>query len=119
MHLRDDEQYSTRDKAAIAGLLEDMLDDFATVDASNPRGQRVITDHGAGLGALEVLLPYEVRKLLRQQYEEGKIADYELAQVAAIPDRYVRWAMSAKCFEMTAQRRIDRQIHDIPPPDGT
>jgi hypothetical protein len=119
LHLMDSEKYSTHEQQAIANLLEDMsspVDDFMSVDTSHPRGQMMITDHVAAISAVEVLFPYEVRKFLRQQYEETKIADYELMQVAAMPDRWVRWAMSPRCFEMTEQRRIDRQIQDILPP---
>ncbi len=119
MHLLDSEVLSTKDKEDIANLLEDMSSavDFLSVDTSLPRGQRLITDHVAVVGALEILFPYEVRKLFREKYADGAVADYELAQAAAIPDRYVRGGMTASWFGWTERCRTERQIHDLPPPD--
>jgi hypothetical protein len=119
MHLLDSETYSTKDKTDIANLLEDMssVRDLLSVDMVVPRGQKLLADHTAIVSAIEILFPHEVRKLLRAKYADGKIADYELEKVAAIPERYARASMTDNWFERTDGYRDTRQIQDIPPPN--
>jgi hypothetical protein len=112
VHLLDSETYNTKDKADIGHLIEDMA---AELDLDKVDGG-TLADHAAVITAMEILLPFEVRKFHRQKYADQKIAPYELAQVAAIPERFIRSSMRDRWFEFAEKSRNDRQIKDIPPP---
>ena len=57
-------------------------------------GQDVWGDRFMDMQAVAVLFPMAARQTLLKAYQDGKILSPNLAKLARLPERYVRWVMS-------------------------
>jgi hypothetical protein len=94
----------------IADLLKlgEMLvsDVFASIGNFPP----VVTEHFAEIAAVETLFPIELRSIHKDDYDAGRLSDYELALRYRIPERYIRFAMLEGYYEYAYGLRADNLI---------
>jgi len=112
LHLLDSETSTAGNQQSVAHLIQDL---HTSIDLDGESARNIIraADRVALVGAVEVLFPYEARLAVREKYEADKLKDFELAKIAAIPDRFVRAAMTDRWFQASAEARKSCNLGEL------
>lgn len=92
VQLFDSDDGIASDHERISKLVTEIVTPREVALLSNPTKE----DHYALSWALALLLPRDCRKLLLKPYEEGKIAEPEIANIIKIPVRFVPFIFSSR-----------------------
>lgn len=91
LHILDRKEEHTSKYGQIEALIE-----YAATHLELPNEDGGISDAFAEYRALAILFPWEVRNLLKPAYDAKKISSDEIADLAKVPEIYIRLAMSER-----------------------